>query len=391
MVADAPTFDEVAHHVAARLDGAVCAAHNLPFDRRMVGNELERVGIDIHWGEGLDTLSVTGCKLHVACTEYGIGLHDAHRALADARATAQLLVALADSFDAPCAPVAARPLHVTPLRIRTRDGDAHAPVPEPYLAALARGVHSAPDVAPYVDLLDTAISDLKLTGVERDELQALASELGLDEHQVRRAHRGFLNGLIDAALDDAVITDDEYEQLCRAAALLDVDVDLVDRRTDDYRCSEQHVPLTAGLAVCFTGAATTLSGDELARDDLEDAARRAGLSPVRSVTTSGCDLLVAADCNTRSGKATNARRYGVPIACFTDFLEALTAGVPVAAMRQARSSVALVCGDCGASWLAARRSSNPRCSDCRRTPAATSSSAPASCPSADRNAAVQRL
>jgi len=56
MLRGAPTFDDVAHHVASRLDGAVIAGHNVQFDMRMIGNELTRAGIDIDWGVGLDTL-----------------------------------------------------------------------------------------------------------------------------------------------------------------------------------------------------------------------------------------------------------------------------------------------------------------------------------------------
>jgi DNA polymerase-3 subunit epsilon len=63
MVRDAPTFSDVAHHVAARVNGAVVAGHNVQFDMRMLGDEFDRAGIDIDWGAGLDTLSVTGCKL----------------------------------------------------------------------------------------------------------------------------------------------------------------------------------------------------------------------------------------------------------------------------------------------------------------------------------------
>jgi DNA polymerase III subunit epsilon len=63
MVRDAPTFADVAQHVASRVDGAVVAGHNVRFDTRMLGLEFERAGIDIDWGAGLDTLSVTRCKL----------------------------------------------------------------------------------------------------------------------------------------------------------------------------------------------------------------------------------------------------------------------------------------------------------------------------------------
>ncbi|WP_081879469.1 exonuclease domain-containing protein [Nocardia sp. NRRL WC-3656] len=85
-VAGAPTFGEIAHAVAELLDGAIVVAHNRPFDTRMVGFELERSGIDVQWGSGLDTLAVTRCKLAAACLEHGVQHENQHRALGDARA-----------------------------------------------------------------------------------------------------------------------------------------------------------------------------------------------------------------------------------------------------------------------------------------------------------------
>jgi DNA polymerase-3 subunit epsilon len=98
MVQGAPLFSDVAAHIAARVHGAVCVGHNLRLDSRMISAEMQRVGISIDWGLGLDTLSVTGCKLGQACADYGVTLDDAHPALADARATANLLLAVASHF-----------------------------------------------------------------------------------------------------------------------------------------------------------------------------------------------------------------------------------------------------------------------------------------------------
>lgn len=372
MVTSAPMFNEVAHHVAARVDGAVCVAHNLPFDRRMVGNELERAGIDIDWGVGLDTLSATGCKLGVACEDYGVPLDGAHRALVDARATAKLLVAVAEAFEDAYVPAAAHPLMVTPIRVLTRDGIADAAAPAPYLAALARGVHASVDVAPYVDLLDAAVADLQLTTQERVELSALAHDLGLDDLRISRAHREFLNGLIDAALEDAVVTDGEYDQLCRAAALLEVDLDVVARRVDGYRTSCGELALSPQLQVCFTGAAVDAAGEEIQRGDLERLATQHGLTTTRSVTAKGCDLLVAADSSTQSGKAEKARKFGIPIASLDTFLRSLETGQPLEVTRLASAGVPLVCVDCGSSWLASRRASQPRCSNCKQASRTTS-------------------
>ncbi|MDZ4232643.1 MAG: exonuclease domain-containing protein [Dietzia sp.] len=45
MVREAPTFADVAQHVASRLDGAVIVGHNVRFDTRMIGNELSSAGM----------------------------------------------------------------------------------------------------------------------------------------------------------------------------------------------------------------------------------------------------------------------------------------------------------------------------------------------------------
>ena len=74
--------------------------------------------------------------------------------------------------------------------------------------------------------------------------------------------------------------------------------------------------------MCFTGAATYTDGTELPRSQLEQIARDLGLTPVRGVTKTGCDLLAAADPATTSGKAGKARRYGIPVVAVADLLHA---------------------------------------------------------------------
>lgn len=375
MLRDAPDFGDVAPHIAARLHGAVVVSHNLPFDTRMVGNEFGRANIDIDWGVGLDTLRATGCKLEVACAEYGITPEGAHRALFDARAASQLLLAVADTFTEICSPVAANPLLHTHLgRLSTRDGRGTVAVNVPYLADLARGVHADIDVAAYVNLLDRVVADLKLTAIERHELAALANELGLDAHGRERAHREFLNGLVDAALEDSIVTDEEHEQLCRVAALLDLDVKLITRRTTPYRLTDDTIVLAAGLSVCFTGAALDDRGNLIDRESvLEVEALAQGLVPIDKFRKT-CGLVIAADTASESAKVTEARRLGIPVASLTDYRAALKSGQPLAVTRMATVGVAQVCGRCGDSWMALRRSSAPVCQSCRRTSSAASPS-----------------
>lgn len=129
MLRGAPRFDEVVAHLAARLDGNVFCAHNVPFDRRMLDNEFARCRVDVDWGTGVDTLRLTGAKLSVACSEAGITIPQAHRALHDARATASLLCSVADGITTTHAPVTAGVGPTAPLRLRTRDGFATVPPP----------------------------------------------------------------------------------------------------------------------------------------------------------------------------------------------------------------------------------------------------------------------
>lgn|GEM_PF-396540 len=362
---EAPLFEDIAPHLAALLDGAVVAAHNLPFDRRLLGYEFDRAGIGIDWGDGLDTLrAVGGCKLGTACADHGISLHDAHCALNDARATAHLLLVVAEDFDG-CRPAAAFPYSRDLPRVLTREGFTAADIERPYVLQLASGLHSAADVAPYVTLLDYAVADLKFDADERRELALIAEDLGLSEHSRARAHKEFLHGLIDAALDDGVVSDEEFEQLCRTAALLELDDTIVSTLTNPYRVTTDTLELQPGMRVCFTGAAQWPNGEPAERDELEALARQHSLEAVTSVTKMNCQLLVAADLASMSGKSKSAQKFGIPVASVADYLTALNTQSPVTVSRLPVKGVGLVCVSCGYSWIAARRRSEPVCDDCR--------------------------
>ena len=48
----------------------------------------------------------------------------------------------------------------------------------------------------------------------------------------------------------------EIDQLCCAAARLELDLDFVTQHTDAYRTIEDTIALTPGLSVCFPRSAT---------------------------------------------------------------------------------------------------------------------------------------
>jgi DNA polymerase III epsilon subunit-like protein len=102
-LASAPRFADVAPRLAAELDGAVVTAHNLAFDASFLAAEWRRAGVERPMAPGLCTLTFArslhpsraeGYSLAACSAAAGIPQPEAHRALADARVTAELLAAL---------------------------------------------------------------------------------------------------------------------------------------------------------------------------------------------------------------------------------------------------------------------------------------------------------
>lgn len=361
MVADAPAFDEVAAAVAARLHGAVVCAHNLPFDGRMLVNEYGRSGVEVTI-EGLNTLAVTRGKLGVVCAERGIALDNAHAALSDARATAQLLLHISDRFDheVRCTQFHTPVPEIGAPRRSARNGEwATVAAPPSWLSELAARVShesAGEDIVSYLHVLDRAMADLHLDLDERSMLDQLAHELGLDAAQIGRAHRRWLVDLIDTACADDVVDQEEYDQILRAAHVLAVDAHLVEQRTAAHRTAEASIELTPGTGVWFTGAATDADGNPILREDLAAHAETLGLVAAGKFTKSTCGLLVAADPASQSGKASSARKWGIPIISVEDFLRTTDAGAVVQGHEvTVGGREALTCVRCGDAFTRERR------------------------------------
>lgn len=319
MLANAPTFEETATAISDRINGRVIVAHNLSFDQRMVCNEYERLHAVLVPGKGICTLRHTGEKLQLACKTYGIQIHQHHRALADARVTAELLKR---SFD-DCPEVeSARVENLTyphnPRTLRREaSGEANQSVLERMISA-TRYPTSNGALLSYLDALDWVLDDLVITDKEQLHLDELISELGLDASAVADAHHKYLASMIQAAWRDDIITIQENRLIAKVAELLNVkDFEIPDVT------AQVVVPKTIkiGTRVCFTGTATDSAGNKLSRSALEAFAANVGLQPVSSVTKKNCDLLIAADPSSGSGKAAKARKLDIPIMSIADFLK----------------------------------------------------------------------
>ena len=147
--------------------------------------------------------------------------------------------------------------------------------------------------------------------------------MGISKEEITSLHQGYLDSFIQAALRDSVITLQEREMIELVANALNL----------PYSIPDAHQPIQAnqdnlsvGKRVCFTGEAAGFSGDTINRADLEALAARVGLHPVPSVTKKGCDLLVAADTASMSGKAKKAKEWNIPIISVEKFITYCTFG-----------------------------------------------------------------
>ncbi|NDK30916.1 AAA family ATPase [Nesterenkonia haasae] len=71
--------------------------------------------------------------------------------------------------------------------------------------------------------------------------------------------------------------------------------------------------------VCFTGTTFGPDGREWSRDEMHSLAEEHGLTPVKNVTKTKCDVLVVAEHGTQSRKAQNAQNWGKPVIEAGDF------------------------------------------------------------------------
>ena len=323
MVETAPTFPEIITTLASRLHGATLIAHNLSFDVRMLGYEFERLGVDFDASSGLCTYRATGSKLIDACRRHGITLSNQHRALADARATAALarkIFANAET-NLGAATVGRCPQVHNPRTLRRDIVDA-VTSEMARVVSLAYYPYSDEALLQYLTALDWVLDDHHIDHQEQAAIERLAATLGISSERRQEANRSYLASIITAAKRDGITTAAEQRIIGQVADALGISDVTIPEVTELAATSS----LREGMHVCFTGE-VVIEGINISRDYLEKHAALAGMQPVASVSKKNCDLLVAADSSSRSGKARKAADYGIPVMTVTDFLDEIGRGV----------------------------------------------------------------
>lgn len=313
MVESAPTFDEVAGALARVLGGNTLVAHNLSFDQRFLLREFARAGVDVDPGIGICTYKLSRERLDVACQRFGVPLPDHHRALADARAAAGILGALAP--EGTFAPVRFG-TDIPPGVPRTLRRDSVGGAVLPISPSRFRVRYPTVDelAASYLHILDAYLDDLVLDAVERQGLDDLAALYGIDDERRAGLHNAYVAALVMAARRDGIVSEAEHELIESVCRALDASPDLIPEVT-----ARPSVSALDGQRVCFTGT-FVVAGIQMSKEQLAGIAANAGLQPVDDVRKAGCDLLVAADPASTSGKATKARQWGIPVIGISDFM-----------------------------------------------------------------------
>ena len=340
MISAAPAFEEVIAGIAQRLDGAVLVGHNLAFDQRFLAQECAKAQTPFDAGHGVCTYRLTKQKLASAAARFGIKLEGHHRALVDARATAELLRRILDT-DSDHLPVSMpMPSSTRAARTHRREAtgwNASEGTTSPLKRLLSKACFpsSLDACIAYFEMLDWVLADGELSEEERDLLSAQIAHLGLTPAQVKGMHEAYLRSIIAAVERDRLVSNAERHLLESIAHILGLDSaklptptpmvhESTSRSTKESDVAIETLsahPLPRSARVCFTGTAVDADGREFTRERLEQIAAAHGFQPVGSVSKKGCDLLVAADPTSNSGKAQKARQLGIPTLSVEEFIK----------------------------------------------------------------------
>ena len=334
MVSAAPLFEEVVNDIFRIINGRVLVAHQFSFDARMLAQELNRLDVEGDLGKGFCTLIAsrnllpgTGDSLAATCEALGVSSIDAHSALGDARMTMQIFQHLLEDGQEVVPASVNYDKNSNPGRILQREAfkkerDDALEIIKAFTKKIPFPTSDEKFVA-YLLLLNMAMQDLVISKEEEAELNHWAEDLGVSASDVKQLHKGYLESFVQAALRDGVITLQEREMIELVAGALHLPVEIPDT---PQLIQANEDSLSVGKRVCFTGEAFGFSGNTIQRQDLEALAAKVGLHPVKDVTKKGCDILVAADEATMSGKAKKAKEWGIPVISVEKFVTYCTFG-----------------------------------------------------------------
>ncbi len=326
--ARAPEFGALAPSIASLLRGRVPVAHNASFDARFLAHSMEQAGLACpDYAYWMCTMQLAGTflpgnrSLADCSAAIGYAMENAHRASADALAAAALLRAYIgaghdpawwDGWLATPGEWPDEPLDTTAWLARTDSDTAPRSVLERLHVDVAAdaAVDDGALNLDYLALLDRVLLDRYMSATETDDLIRFAAELNLSSTAVRRLHRAYFDGLVSAAWADDQLTAAEWADIQTIGGLLEIDAQTIAGAAS--RPDAAAPTLTTGFRL--SPSDTVVITGETRRDRAAWFAilSERGLIPKDSMVKKA-KVLVAADPDSMSGKARQARAWGIPI------------------------------------------------------------------------------
>lgn len=354
-VANLPLFSAKASEIKTFIGERALVAHNAKFDLAFLRAEFSRSAFELPWLKSICTLEASQYylpdlyrrKLSDCCGEIGIQIDNAHSALGDAMATAKLChfylmpekspIPRASDLKTIANPVMKEkpqsPVSNSHVRAQIEKEQSLRAVPSAgalkELKKLLAGVgigsildtKQVPGAIEYLEKLLEVLEDLSIDNTERESLQGLKEIYSLSDAQTSDLHESLLTLVIDQALRDEKISNDERDEFKAIAMVLDIPDNKIlsltkkaksnrienlsrnlDPLPDSWKLGE---PLKVGQNVVFTGC------DATQRERLENESRKRGITIATGVTKKTSFLVT--DGSYSGNKANDAAELGTRV------------------------------------------------------------------------------
>lgn len=333
---EAPRFQDIAERLVRSCQNRILVAHNADFDYRFLRSEFFKA-TQSDWPDlpslctmqlATNFLRVASRKLDICCEAAGIHLSNAHSAMGDAQATAELFRYYLQQLKMGTLPwheftlattkIVWPELETSSIEILPRSLTPVNRAEDEWLNKIVSSTSraSAPEVESYIAALETYLLDYELSNTEKNQLIQIAAEFGITRNDLKEIHLSAFKMMVFHALEDDVIDEFELAKLTTLAAALGIPAEttlflLNNPPSADYisdlqiEHSTQKLTLSPGDKIVFTGSM------KRSREVWDSLATAKGL--ITGSITKSTKLVIAADPDSMSGKAAKARSYGIPI------------------------------------------------------------------------------
>lgn len=342
-VFDAPQFSEIAEDLISILSGRVLVFHNAQFDTSFLFAEFERAGLWVHGTQipvlctmqlASDFLPGNGRSLDACCGAYDISNSRAHSALADAKATAELLRAYMQQepniglWDEAMDKAAGEywPI-VKPRHQETKTRSELISLDSSFVKDVVSRLPEIEGNQAEIGLLalfDEILSDGEITEEEAGVVEEYVKNVEIPPERFNELRDLYFWGFATIAWSDEILNPAEVIGIRYVGKMMGKSSDEIDKAISEplgeRNADERSVFLSFQFEV---GDIVVLTGDmPQPRAFYEKKLEARGIISWPSVTKKAKAVL-AADVYTLSGKARRARVLGIPVLSLEEVISEL--------------------------------------------------------------------